>query len=132
MRLFESLETRQLLSVTLPHARKTPAAKAYPIADVVQPMGGATPYSSSYTPSQVCKAYGFDQISLPGVTGDGSGQTIAIVDAYDNPSIVGTNDAGYFNSDLHKFNVQFNLPDPPSFVKVNQTGGSTMPTFDAG
>ena len=56
------------------------------------------------TPMQVRHAYGFDQISfsLNGQTikGDGAGQTIAIVDAYDDPNI--------FN-DLNVFDRQFNI-----------------------
>src|SRR5436305_11870512 len=98
--IFESLETRQFLSATHSHSPKIPAAQAYLIADIAQPMGSSTPYSSSYTPSQIRKAYGFDQINLPGITADGSGQTIAIVDAYDNPNVV---------SDLHNFDLQFGL-----------------------
>src|SRR5262249_52962977 len=43
------------------------------------------------------------------VAGDGTGQTIAIVDAYDNPDIA---------TDLHVFDQQFGLPDPPEFTKV--------------
>jgi hypothetical protein len=57
-----------------------------------------------YTPLQVRHAYGFDQISfLSGsstVAGDGSGQTIAIVDAYDNPNIF---------KNLDTFDQQFSL-----------------------
>ena len=57
------------------------------------------------------------------IPGDGSGQTIAIVDAYDAPNIA---------ADLHVFDQQFGLPDPPSFVKVNQTGGTNYPRPDDG
>jgi len=35
-----------------------------------------------YTPAEIRDAYGINNLSL-----DGAGQTIAIVDAYDNPSI---------------------------------------------
>ena len=33
------------------------------------------------------------------------------------------------NSDLYKFdhNASINLPDPPSFLKLNETGGTAMP-----
>jgi subtilase family serine protease len=51
----------------------------------------ATPLG--YTPAQV-------QASL-GLTGDGSGQTIAVVDAYDHPSIL---------SDVNAFSSAFGLP----------------------
>ncbi|HKB40644.1 MAG TPA: hypothetical protein VKD72_29735, partial [Gemmataceae bacterium] len=69
-----------------------------------------------YWPSQVRHAYGFDQLSL-----DGTGQTIAIVDAYDDPNL---------SRDLAAFDSQFNLPAPPSFHQVSQTGGpsSGVPT----
>jgi hypothetical protein len=66
-------------------------------------------------------AYGFDQVSFNGVAGDGSGQTIAIVDAYDDPNIAG---------DLHQFDVRFGLFDP-SFTKVNQSGGTALPAASA-
>jgi hypothetical protein len=75
------------------------------------------------TPAQIRHAYGFDQISLPnGAAADGSGQTIAIVDAYDDPNIA---------NDLHQFDVRFGLPDP-TFTKVNQNGGTGMPAADSG
>jgi uncharacterized repeat protein (TIGR01451 family) len=44
--------------------------------------------SSAYTPAQVRSAYGVDGLSL-----DGTGQTIAVVDAYDNPNIFESVDA---------------------------------------
>jgi len=49
----------------------------------------------SYTPSQIRQAYGLDN-----VTSDGSGQVIAIVDAYDDPTIA---------NDLQAFITQFGL-----------------------
>src|SRR5207248_10309218 len=67
---------------------------------------------------------GFDQITFNNgtVPGDGSGETIAIVDAFDDPRAA---------SDLHQFDLQFNLPDP-ILTKVNQTGGTSLPQADAG
>ncbi len=65
--------------------------------------GQATP--AGFSPAQIRHAYGFDAVS-----GTGAGQTIAIVDAYDDPNVA---------SDLHTFDVQFGLPDP-SFTKVMQ------------
>src|SRR5947209_620221 len=77
-----------------------------------------TPTPAGLTPAQVRHAYGFDQISLPGgVAGDGSGTTIAIVDAFDDPTAA---------SDLRVFDKQFGLPDP-AFSKINQRGGSAPP-----
>ena len=49
-------------------------------------------------------------------------QTIAIVDAYNDPNIV---------SDLQVFDQQFGL-SAASLKVVNQSGGSSMPTTDAG
>ena len=47
------------------------------------------------------------------IAGNGAGQTIAIVSAYDAPTI---------GSDLKKFDSQFGLPNPPSFLKYYQPG----------
>jgi hypothetical protein len=84
------------------------------------PLG--TPGPTGLTPAQIRHAYGFDQISFNNgaVAGDGSGTTIAIVDAFDDPNIA---------NDLHQFDLRFGLPDPV-FTKVNQNGGPTPPPAD--
>ena len=56
------------------------------------------------------------------VAGDGTGQTIAIVDAYNEPTL---------KADLAAFDSQFGLAAAPSFVQVNQTGGSSLPASDS-
>jgi subtilase family serine protease len=56
---------------------------------------------SVYTPVQIRHAYGIDNISLSGKTGDGTGQTIAIIDAFHDSSI---------QSDIANFSRQFGLP----------------------
>jgi hypothetical protein len=77
-----------------------------------------------YTPGQVRHAYGIDNITFNGgVVGDGSGQTIAIVDSYDQPNMA---------SDLAAFDKTFGLPDPPSFTKLNEFGGTQLPIPDPG
>jgi hypothetical protein len=138
-RLLSSLTAREL-------ARRTPGTAAKPGLEALEertllsvfgaqpqlvrfsPDGGATPYSTSgptgTTPAQIRHAYGFDQIFFSGgtVAGDGSGTTIAIVDAYDDPTIA---------NDLHQFDLRFGLPDP-TFTKVNQNGGSTPPAANHG
>lgn len=57
----------------------------------------------------------------------GAGKTIAIVDAYDDPTA---------ESDLNVFSAQFGLPACTTangcFKKVNQTGGTAYPRKDAG
>jgi subtilase family serine protease len=75
---------------------------------------------SILSPAQVRHAYGFDQIRFAAngrtFQGDGTGQTIAIVDAYDDPRIA---------SDLHVFDQAFGLPDP---VLVKATPEGPTPT----
>jgi subtilase family serine protease len=116
--IIEVVESRTLLSATgnvtvLPNIER--AAIVSPAALQTTPEG--------YTPAQIRKAYGFDQISLGGgVTADGSGQTIAIVDAYNDPNIV---------ADLALFNQTFGLPAADLTI-VNQDGGSKLPKTDAG
>ena len=111
--LLEFLEGRDVPSTT---------PMATPDFVVIDKAGTATPLDTSsptgLTPTQIRHAYGFDQVSL-----DGSGTTIAIVDAFDDPNIA---------SDLHQFDVKFGLPDPV-FTKVSQTGSTTnLPTADKG
>ncbi len=82
-----------------------------------------------YTPSQIRAAYGINNLSL-----DGAGQTIAIVDAYDNPAIFQSLDA---------FDQQFGLTDfgqtlydqygaASSFLTVLNQNGQTgsLPSVD--
>jgi hypothetical protein len=111
---FEHLEARLVLS-------GQPAAVYRPTFVMLHPLGGLVPFQSAspsgLTPAQIRHAYGLDQI-----TGDGAGQTVAIIDAYDAPTI---------QADLKAFDAYwtskgFNLPDPPSFKKVSQTGSSTL------
>lgn len=55
-------------------------------------------------------------------TGDGAGHTIALVDAYDNPSFVNSTDPNFDRSAWHIFDRTSGLSDPPSFTKVTQNG----------
>ena len=65
------------------------------------------------------------------IVGDGSGQTIAIVDAYDDPAFLNSTDPNFANSDLAQFDLEAGIPDPPSFMKVNQQGQtSPLPRTD--
>jgi hypothetical protein len=66
---------------------------------------------TALTPAQVSHAYGVDQIMFGSIKGDGTGQTIAIVNAYDAPNI---------ESDLAAFNKAFGLPT------TDGTGGSIL------
>ena len=117
----ESLETRILLSATTAD-QDISVHPNYEIADAESPKATSGP--TGLSPAQIRQAYGFNSITFANgaVAGDGTGTTIAIVDAYDDPNIA---------SDLHQFDLQFGLPDP-IFTKVNQTGGTSLPKADAG
>ena len=63
---------------------------------------------SGLTPAQVTSAYGLDAMTFTSPTGsavhgDGSGQTIALIEAYHDPTIA---------SDLRAFDQAYGLPDP--------------------
>jgi subtilase family serine protease len=122
------LRLEQLEDRTTPSAGfASPTFQTYwlnpPSADGAQPYAGsATPHG--HTPAEIRHAYGVDAISFGGITGDGSGQVVGIIDAYDNPTFLSSTNANYANSDLHKFNVAMGLADP-YFRKVGQTGSET-------
>ncbi len=118
----EPLENRNLLSLTIP-GYAIPDYVAYVAPGAVAPLSTAGP--TGYTPAQIRAAYGFGQIAFNNgtVAGDGSGTTIAIVDAYDDPKIA---------NDLHQFDLAFGLPDP-AFTKVSETGiAVALPTANKG
>ncbi|SPF48441.1 putative Subtilase family serine protease [Candidatus Sulfotelmatobacter kueseliae] len=102
----------------------TPGARPYKLAagaslspaatrqtQTIGPAGGMTPYDFQ-------TAYNFK-------TTGGTGQTIALVDAYNDPNIA---------SDLATFDTEYGLPACTVANKclkvVNQTGGSTLPSND--
>ena len=127
---FESLEERSLLSVIpspLANAQPRPALVTHSLG-TFDASGSSSPFG--LTPNQVRGAYGLgtyasgvlsNGISFGGINGDGSGQTIAIVDAYDDPNAL---------SDLNAFSMYFGLPplvapgsgSGPTFQKLNQSG----------
>jgi subtilase family serine protease len=107
--LVERLESRELLSTMVTH----------PTFVVGRFAGGSGP-GGGFTPAQMQTAYGFGSISFNGTAGTGSGETIAIVDAYDNPNI---------QSDLDTFDSYFGLP-ATTVTRVNQTGGTSYPPTD--
>src|SRR5882672_4059973 len=80
---------------------------------------------TTFTPAQIRTAYGIDAIPAFGgtIVADGTGQTIAIVDAYNHPNI---------QADLAAFDARYGLPAPPSFRVVNQAGGTILPGSDPG
>jgi subtilase family serine protease len=120
--IVENLEERTVLSpASLAQLHATPGAHRL-ISHTGSPAGGPG-LPGGLSPSQVSQAYGFNLITFGNgsIKGDGTGQTIALIDAYDQPNIA---------SDLAVFDTMYGLPAPPSFVKVNQTGGTSYPTAD--
>ncbi|MER6127253.1 S53 family peptidase [Streptomyces sp. NPDC001795] len=79
---------------------------------------------TGYGPSDLQSAYGLTSAA----SSNGSGETIAIVDAYDDPNA---------ESDLAQYRSYYGLPDCTSgngcFTKVSQTGSTTsLPSADSG
>ncbi len=68
-------------------------------------------FRGAFSPQQIKQAYGFNSLAL-----DGSGQTIAIVDAFDDPSAI---------QDLHTFDVAFGLPDPNVTIAKQVVDGNS-------
>jgi subtilase family serine protease len=87
-----------------------------------------------FDPSDLQTAYSIGSLLAKGYTG--AGQTIAVIDAYDDPDLVSTGSSGFSTSDLEAFSSEFGLPSmdglngDPTFQKVNQTGGSTTTALD--
>jgi hypothetical protein len=81
-------------------------------------LGSPTPVG--LVPHQVGDYYGLNQVTLnnSAIKGDGSGQTIAIVDAYIEPHII---------TDLLAFDAKFGLPDPPHFTAQAPFGSANAP-----
>lgn len=77
---------------------------------------------SGLSPGTIKSVYGFTTSAAAG-----AGKTIAIVDAYDDPTA---------EADLGVFSSQYGLPACTTangcFAKVNQTGGKSYPRKDAG
>jgi subtilase family serine protease len=125
--ILEELESRTLLSAAalgnLPTAHQLVLTTA-PQADVsITPQGhpnggGGTP--PGYSPTQIQTAYGFNQLYSSGL--NGANQTIAIVDAYNDPNI---------QKDLASFDSKFGLPSANLSV-VNQSGGASLPSTSSG
>ena len=98
-RAIEPLEPRQLLSAALADLS---AWHAKPFA---------TPAFTGYTPAQVSAAYGFNLVA-----DNGAGQTIAIVDAFDDIHIT---------SDLEAFDAKFGLSNPTLNI-MDEYGGDNL------
>ena len=90
-----------------------PAASVAPARSTTTTI--STP--SGLPPSTIESVYGYT--TSPGA---GAGQTIALVNAYNDPNAA---------ADLSHFSAQYGLP-AADFTQVNQTGGSALPATNAG
>jgi len=111
----EYLEVRSLLSATdLAGFVASPQAIEPAAANHSTPVG--------LTPAQIASDYGFNQVSLPSGQLAGAGQTIAIIDAYDDPNI---------KNDLSVFDTTFGLPTANLTVAKEYING-IPPTVNSG
>lgn len=110
---------RGISSVASSFARRSPVRRS--LLRVEELENRTVP--ASFTPAQIRHAYAFDQVAVADGSLPGTGQTIAIVNAYDNPTIA---------ADLATFDAAYGLP-AANFTKVSQTGSTTaLPRADAG
>ena len=119
----EVLEPRQLLSTTdLAGLVAAPALSAS-----ISPDASRTPAPTPYGPSQIRNAYGVNQIPAPTtpagtVATDGTGETIAIVDAYADPNI---------QTDLTTFDSKEGVTGNGTLTVLNESGQtSPLPGTD--
>jgi subtilase family serine protease len=116
-----SIAALTALALALPGSALAAQAEHY-----ASPMFHVKPHASSaptgLSPDTIKSAYGFSTSPTAG-----AGTTIAIVDAYDDPTA---------EADLNVFSSQFGLPACTTtngcFKKVNQTGGTKYPRANAG
>jgi len=130
----ESLEERKLLSLStfpaltfsqLKHRNSLPAGShpsiTFPLDKPTEMLvknhpASSTPSANWLTPSQMTNLYGVNLVEFGTIQGTGAGQTIAIIDAYNNPGAA---------ADLTQFDNFFSLPAPPSFKVLNEFGSSS-------
>ncbi|HKD37683.1 MAG TPA: LEPR-XLL domain-containing protein, partial [Pirellulales bacterium] len=122
---FESLEPRTMMSANPIIKVQGPAAPpptgpvSTPSIIATQVLGGLrTTSTGPFTPAQIRSIYGFDKLSL-----NGAGTTIAIVDAYDDPTLI---------QDLQVFDQKFGLPDPSVTIAKEIDGDGNPPRADSG
>lgn len=104
----DPMDDRLLLSADAASASLA-AITATPGLDV---LSATSTSPSGYSPAEIRAAYGIDGITFSNgtISGDGAGQTIAIIDAYSDPNIA---------SDLAAFDAEYGLSAPPSFTVDN-------------
>jgi subtilase family serine protease len=122
MRRFAVLFVLGFASLTTAGATASGAAVEHYAHHPFRVHGNATTSPTGLSPATIKSVYSF-----PTSATAGAGETIAIVDAYDDPTA---------ESDLAVFSSQFGLPACTTangcFSKVNQTGGTSYPRSNAG
>ncbi|HEX9056681.1 MAG TPA: S53 family peptidase [Ktedonobacterales bacterium] len=105
-----------------PTSTPTPLPTATPTPNPTSCTNPTNP-STGYMPCDLRSAYNLTSASAS----NGSGATVAIVDAYDDPNA---------ESNLQTYRSTFGLPTCTSangcFKKVNQTGGTSYPSANGG
>lgn len=119
----ESLEGRALLT-------GSPAVTLTGFQNDHFSSAALTSSPTGYTPAEMTTAYNINKTiyyqqyannsGYNIVRGTGAGQTIAIIDAYSEPTIA---------SDLSTFDSTFGLAAPPNFTVINQNGSSAAGTL---
>jgi len=96
----------------------TPGARAYEVAAGARGGSSTIGPAGGLTPGDLGTAYGV-------TTTGGTGQTVAVVDAYNDPDI---------NTDLQTFDSQYGLATCSTsngcLTVLNETGGTTLPAND--
>jgi subtilase family serine protease len=128
-RCYVSLLAAALFSLAVPAGAVGPshgAAKVRPFHVAIDHRFTAPPANSDcltaiglhcYGPPQFARAYNLTPLHKAGI--DGRGTTIVIVDCFGSPTI---------KQDLHKFDQDYGLPDPPSLTILQPAG--PVPAFD--
>jgi subtilase family serine protease len=114
--LSPALSAQHLTQLRLPKVEPTrePMAFTRPhfVVNAATPADLSAPPTSAFTPTMIRHAYGFDTLA-----NQGAGQTIAVVDAYDDANI---------EADLETFSAEFELPECTSangcFTKLYASG----------
>ena len=119
---FASCNALRVTGGTTAFQEEQAAKKGVTPATIKPNAASATP--TGYGPSDLQDAYGLTSAAAS----NGSGETIAIVDAYDDPNA---------ESDLAEYRSYYGLSDCTTdngcFTKVSQTGSTTsLPTADSG
>jgi subtilase family serine protease len=92
----------------------------------LEPLEDRKLFSAGFTPAQIQTAYGFNQITFNGgtVQGNGAGQTIALIEVGNDPTI---------STDLSHFDAAFGLSNPGTSwsLNVEGEGGGAPPTTNS-